>query len=296
MLRCVAVLIAAISIWSCLHAQSGSTSSAILSDRFVPPSGSFRETCTPGSFGAYLHGLPLKPEGAQVHLFDGTLKRWQGAQAAVIDMSVGTKDLQQCADAVMRLRAEYLFALGRKAEIAFHFTNGFSAPFTPWMKGERIRVTRNKCSWTASGKRGATHDDLLEYLQTVFTYAGTRSIGKDLLDSVPWPGQAADLLTPTSTSQRNTPEIPVWRTPVKVGDVFVQAGSPGHAVIVVDVAENRMGEQVFLLAQSYMPAQEIHVLKNLEHPDLSPWFKLNDGEQLETPEWTFRWEDRKRWP
>lgn len=76
----------------------------------------------------------------------------------------------------------------------------------------------------------------------------------------------------------------------------MQAGSPGHAIIVVDAAQNTAGEQVFLLAQSYMPAQEIHVLKNPNDPNLSPWFKLNDGDELVTPEWTFQWDQRKRWP
>lgn len=238
--------------------------------RFPSPPGYTRTSLTFGSFGTYSRALPLKPVGAQVHLFDGGLKNDQGVQAAVIDISVGNKDLQQCADAVMRLRAEYLFAADRKDEIAFNFTSGFKAPFSRWTKGERVRVHGNDCSWVHSGTVGATHDDLLAYLQVIFTYAGTASLSKELKDC--------------SSS------------PVQAGDVFIQGGHPGHAVIVVDVANNVKGEQVFLLAQSYMPAQEIHVLKDLEHPDLSPWFKLNDGEQLETPEWTFRWDQRKSWP
>jgi hypothetical protein len=263
--------------------------------RFAPPQGFTRVPVEAKSFGAYLRGLPLKPEGAQVHLFDGSLKRWQGAQAAVIDMSVGKRDLQQCADAIMRLRAEHLFAQDRKPEIAFHFTSGFHAPFAQWMEGERIRVNGNRCSWAATGVRGATHDDLLNYLQVVFTYASTRSIGKDLLDAIPWRMRPVDLRTNAGIPETPPEEVPVWRAPVIAGDVFVQAAHPGHAVIVVDVAENRAGEQIFLLAQSYMPAQEIHVLKNLEDAALSPWFKLNDGDELVTPEWTFRWEQRKRW-
>ena len=51
---------------------------------------------------------------------------------------------------------------------------------------------------------------------------------------------------------------------IEIGDVFIQGGFPGHAIIVVDLAENEVGEKCFLVAQSYMPAQEIHVLKNFK--------------------------------
>ena len=244
---------------------------ATVGSLFKPPVGYTRTPVAAGSFGAYLRPLPLKPVGAQVHLFDGRLKNNQSVHAAVIDMSVGATDLQQCADAVMRLHAEFLFTADRKDEIAFNFTNGFKAPFSRWMKGERIRVQGNNCSWAHSGKIGAAHDDLMDYLQVVFTYAGTASLSKELLECA--------------------------NTPVRTGDVFIQGGHPGHAMIVVDVADNTTtGEQLFLLAQSYMPAQEIHVVKNPNDAALSPWFKLNEGSELVTPEWTFRWDQRKRWP
>ncbi len=239
--------------------------------RFDPPAGFTRPAAQDNSFAAYLRHLPLKTFGANVHLYNGQLKGRQDVHASVIDMSVGDKDLQQCADAVMRLRAEFLFAADQKDGIAFNFTSGFKAPFARWAKGERIRVKGNACSWVSGGKAGATHDDLLNYLDRVFSYAGTASLSKELKDC-------------SSSS------------PVQPGDVFIQGGHPGHAVIVVDVANDGNGGQVFLLAQSYMPAQEIHVLKNPTDPNLSPWFKLNDGDDLETPEWTFRWDQRKRWP
>ncbi|MBP7515483.1 MAG: DUF4846 domain-containing protein [Flavobacteriales bacterium] len=238
--------------------------------RFDPPVGFARAAVQANSFAGYLRHLPLKTFGANVHLYNSRLKNRQDVHAAVVDMTVGDKDLQQCADAVMRLRAEYLFAADRKQEIAFNFTSGFKAPFSRWMTGARIRVQGNACSWVAGSDAGSTHDDLLKYLDRVFTYAGTASLSKELKDC--------------SSS------------PVQPGDVFIQGGHPGHAVIVVDVANDGTGEQVFLLAQSYMPAQEIHVLKNPKDPNLSPWFKLNDGDELVTPEWTFQWDQRKRWP
>jgi Domain of unknown function (4846) len=94
-------------------------------------------------------------------------------------------------------------------------------------------------------------------------YAGTLSLSKELKSK-----QVKDL---------------------SIGDVFIQGGSPGHAVIVVDVAiKGSNGEKVFLLAQSYMPAQEIHVLVNPNDGGFSPWYSADFGEELVTPEWTFK--------
>jgi hypothetical protein len=61
----------------------------------------------------------------------------------------------------------------------------------------------------------------------------------------------------------------------------------GHAVLVLDVAENAAGQPVFLIAQSYMPAQDVHVLLNPGEPSLGPWYRAPADDSLETPEWSF---------
>ena len=101
--------------------------------RFSAAGGLTRVAVAPGSFGDWLRHLPLLPPGAPVHLFDGRLKPRQDVHAAVVDLDVGTRDLQQCADAVMRLRAEYLFASG--AAIAFHPDPGKPRAIA-WPSGE----------------------------------------------------------------------------------------------------------------------------------------------------------------
>lgn len=68
----------------------------------------------------------------------------------------------------------------------------------------------------------------------------------------------------------------------------MSGGSPGHAVMVADVAVNPKGEKVFLLLQSYMPAQEIHVIKNPIDGTLSPWYSTEViGNSFRTMEWQF---------
>lgn len=240
--------------------------------RFAPPTGFHRTAVTSGSFADWLRHLPLKKAGTPVLLFDGTPKTNRGVQAAVVDIDTGARDLQQCADAVMRLRAEYLFSAGRSDAIRFHFTCGELALFSQWRAGFRPVFNGNRVQWVKKAAANASHAALREYLNAVFAYAGSLSLAREL-------------------SARTKLED------LQIGDVFIRGGSPGHAVIVVDMAENPATlEKLFLLAQSYMPAQDIHILKNPSDADRSPWFSTRFGESLKTPEWTFRAGDLKFFP
>jgi len=229
--------------------------------RFEPPAGFSRRPALPGSFGAWLRGLPLKPGRPIVLLHDGRPKGNQQAHAAVLDIDVGRRDLQQCADAVMRLRAEYLRSAERDDEICFRFTSGTAARWTDWRDGLRPRVRGRVVTWGRTGPADGSYASFRRYLDVVFTYAGSSSLAKDL-QTVRDPRQ------------------------IEAGDVFVQGGFPGHAVIVVDVAGDASGRRAVLLAQSYMPAQDIHVLRNPLTPD-DPWYPIGGDTSLVTPEWTF---------
>ena len=72
--------------------------------------------------------------------------------------------------------------------------------------------------------------------------------------------------------------------------MLIQGGYPGHAVLVLDVAVARDGRRWLLLGQSYMPAQQFHVLRNLSSSSSasSPWYDasaLRSAPGLQTPEW-----------
>lgn len=82
---------------------------------------------------------------------------------------------------------------------------------------------------------------------------------------------------------------------LRIGDVFLKGGFAGHRVIVVDLTFNPdRNNIIFLIAQSFMPTQEIHILKNWEDIAISPWYRLQSSDKLYTPEWIFEWEDLKR--
>ena len=239
-----------------------------LEARFAPPSGFERAAVTPGSFAAWLRGLALKAKDARVLLFDGNPKARQDVHAAVIDIDTGTSDLQQCADAVMRLRAEWLYGTGQQAGIVFNFTSGNAVAFARYAKGERPDESAKK--WQKSADADASYVSFRKYMNLVFAYAGTASLEKEL--------KAIDTAD------------------VQIGDVFIKGGFPGHAVIVADLTENKITRSKrFLLIQSFMPAQDMHVLKNPANTDGSPWYAPPTAD-LVTPEWTFAKGSLRRWP
>ena len=90
----------------CFH---NSFSQNTIQSRFDVPQGFVRTKEAVNSFGSYLRNLPLKPVGTQVKYFNGAIKTKPNVYDAVIDLPIGNKDLHQCADAVMRLRADFFY-------------------------------------------------------------------------------------------------------------------------------------------------------------------------------------------
>lgn len=242
---------------------------ATIKERFSEPPNFIRIHSEQNSFGEFLQNLSLKPHGTLVHYYNGQEKPNKVA-AAVLTMDVGNKDLQQCADAVMRLRAEYLLKIKQYDALHFNFTNGFNASYSKWRAGNRIAVKGNMVSWVKITKESQSYQSFREYMNMVFNYAGTASLTKELKS------------------------IPLSQ--MQIGDVFIKGGSPGHAVIVVDMAVNtKTNKKVFMIAQSYMPAQDIHILINKNKPTFSPWYDLEEtAEHIYTPEWTFEATELKK--
>ncbi len=207
-----------------------------LVNRFVLPLGFKFTNVKKGSFGGWLRFLPLKPKGSKIMLFDGTKKRFQMLNAGVVNIDIGTRDLQQCADAVIRLRSEYLYSSYQYDKIHFNYTSGFNAEYSAWRAGKKIKVSGNKVNYYSAPKANdKLYSGFKKYLINVYNYAGTYSLDKEL-------------------KTQNIKDI-------KAGDVLIIGGFPGHVVIVANVCENSEGEKAVLLVQSYMPAQSIHVVK-----------------------------------
>ncbi len=241
-----------------------------VASRLRTPFGYARLEVEPGSFGEWLRGLPLEPGRGIINMYDGSPAGTQRFHVAVVAIDVGGCDLQQCADSIIRLRAEYLRAAGRDDEVAFRFTSGDLAKWTDWRDGLRPVVRENRVTWSRSAARDGSYASFRKYLDTVFTYAGTHSLEQEL-DPVEDPAL------------------------VEAGDVFIIGGFPGHAMLVIDVAETRRGERMFMLAQGLLPARDIHIvhdggfIKDYWHPAKTTGRFYAGG-------WPFGYTDLRRFP
>jgi hypothetical protein len=231
-------------------------------DRFATPDGFARIAAEPGSFAEWLRHLPLTPEGTPVLLHDSRKKADQSGAAAVIDIDIGGADLQQCADAIIRLRAEYLFSIGVFTDIAFDFTSGDRYEFLSYAEGITPTVSGAKVTWRQGRRNSGSHASMRRWLDIVFTYAGTISLSRELSPV----GSLSD---------------------AAAGDALILPGSPGHAILIVDMAvDPATGRKAALLAQGFMPAQSVHLLVNADDPERSPWFILGEDRVVVTP-WVF---------
>ena len=216
-----------------------------LESRFAVPEGYTRVRYREGSFGSFVRGYAMKPDGSPVLLWTGDPKGNQGDHAAVFAMKVEERrDLQQCADSVMRIYAEYFRSTNQYDRIKFHFVGGFLCDYNTYIKGNRIKSDNSGVRWVKTGDPGDSDSVFDNYLKIVFAYASTLSLEDE--------SRRIDI------------------GDLQIGDIFLKGGSPGHVVMVADVCE-KDGKKAFLLAQGYMPAQEFHVIKNPRHED-DPWY------------------------
>lgn len=232
---------------------------ATMEERIIVPLGYERED--EDSLKEFLRTYPMKPHSSPVLLYNGNKKGNQNAHIAVFSLPIENENLQQCADSVMRMYAEYYWSKGEFDKIAFHFTDGFLCEYSKWRDGYRVSFD-NGTKWVKSASYDDTYDNFKKYLRIVFSYAGTQSMERYESEEI-------------SLSELN------------VGDVILKGGSPGHIVMVVDVCKNQEGKKAFLLAQGYMPAQEFHIVKNPLHED-DPWYYEEEMTfPLKTFEYTF---------
>lgn len=231
--------------------------------RFLPPENFEWVIEKPNSFGAFLLDFPLKKYGSEILKYNGVPIATQSLHEAVYDIDTGEKDLQQCADSVIRLYAEFLWKQNRRNEIAFHFTNGDLVKWSDYRDGYRAYVSGQSVDYRKTASYDDSYQNFRNYLDLIYNYAGTISLTRE---------------TQRVNSTQN----------LKTGDILIIPGSPGHVVFIAGTCENKKGEKLFLLSEGFTPAQSIHLLKNPFNEEISPWYDLEvNSEKINTARFTF---------
>lgn len=219
-----------------------------LAEVYAPAAGAQRVETT--GFGAWLRDLPLREPAEPVRTYQGAVVR---GDFHAFDIPLVPGDLQQCADSAIRLRAEWQKAEG--LPISFHSTSGDAMPWARYRAGEKAYVDGRHLAWKQAAP--ATWE---QYLSAVFNWAGTRSLSYDTV--------AATAPAP--------------------GALLVLPGSPGHAMVVLDVATR--GEQTLVLVgEGFMPAQDFHLVRGPE-AGWWPW-----SLPMQVGYWTFPAEALRVW-
>lgn len=216
------------------------------------------------SFGYFIENFKLKPYGSQILKYDGNPISTQHLHEAVFDIDTGNKDLQQCADAVIRLRAEYLYKMKMTDEIKFHFTSGDLISWNDYKNGTRAFVNGNSVNFRKTSGFDDSYQNFRNYLGLIFNYAGTISLNKE-----------------TKPVEKNSD--------LKTGDILITPGSPGHVVFIAGVSKNKEGQKLFLLGEGFTPAQSIHLLSNPFNKNISPWYNLDiNDKETKTARYIFK--------
>ncbi|TYA84126.1 DUF4846 domain-containing protein [Seonamhaeicola marinus] len=230
--------------------------------RVQTPKGFKRVTYPKGSFQEYLRNYKLKAYGSKIINYDGSEYYWQRGHIGILDIPVPKNGLQQCADALIRVRSEYLWDTNRKDDIGFNFTSGHYCSWIKYAEGYRPKINGNKVSFHKTANKDDSKANFYRYLNLIYTYSGTLSLYHEL----PKIGDVKNL---------------------RIGDMLIIGGSPGHIVIICDESTNEKGDKLYMLFQGNTPAQSVHLVKNLEDHTISPWYHLEKGAIIPVSNYTF---------
>lgn len=236
--------------------------SLTVNSRIKSPKGFTRIVPNRATFSNYIHNYKLKPSGSPIINYDGTSYFYQSGHIGVLEVPVPSNGLQQCADALIRLRAEYLWDANRKEEIGFKFTSGHYCSWLKYSQGYRPAINGNKVTFNKTAAPSSSKDSFYNYLNLIYTYAGTYSLAEELVEI------------------DNIDEI-------QIGDLFIYPGFPGHVMMIASIAQNENGKRLFTFLQGNTPAQSVHMIKNATDTSISPWYDLDGKSSLETPLYTF---------
>ena len=240
-------------------------------DRFTHSSlrGFTQFAAEPESWCEWLRLLPLAAPGTPVKNYRGEIVVPGDDEhlAAVVAIDIGNQDIQQSADVVLRLFAEWRWFVGDLLMLYLSDAK-LELPLEKWRAGERLVSAGKQQKWVAQEppQSKLDHAAFRAYLDSVFSSSDFRAL---IAESV--------AITPESLAP---------------GAFFLHEGHPSEVVVVLDVATSRSGERAMILMQALNPAESIHVLRPTRD---SVWFPVHTNQPLQLPRTRpFSWKELRR--
>lgn len=122
------------------------------------PEGYKRESVS--EYGTWIRNIKLSKD-CIVYYFNGDAKHDQSIHVGILEFDIGKRDLQQCADACMRIRAEYLYQEKKFDEIKFLLASGKWKSYSDYKPQNEYKTFR-------------------KYMDYIFAYANTTSLSKKM--------------------------------------------------------------------------------------------------------------------
>ena len=219
-----------------------------IKSRFPTPEGFKRIPVDSYSYSDWLRNLPVLPKGESVKDYKGKIRTMSNdtTLASIVAYNIKGKKLEQCMDIIIRWRAEYLYSNNLTDEILFNLPGNFLLKWLDWKNGWRPIYSGININLAKTENPDSSRKCFEKYLWEVFYYSYT---------------QTAYFAYAKIESHH-----------VQIGDFIVKKGKKGHAVLIVDLAEDKTGNKIALIGHGDTPARQFYILNYKK--DI-PWFPLN---------------------
>jgi len=154
-------------------------------------------------------------------------------------------------DILVRFYSEYLWEKNEQGNLSLPLPGKQSLKWSDWQQGYRPKFRGINFDLIKSEKCNFAKNNFNKYLNLIFAESHT---------------QQFYFAYPV-----------IERQNIQVGDFIVKKGVKGHAVMIVDLAQNANGDLIALIGQGDTPACEFYLL--IYNND-NPWIPLNFSEEL----------------
>jgi hypothetical protein len=188
------------------------------------------------SFAEWLRNLPIKPKDSPVFDYKGRIHKSakDTTIGKVIAWDIKDKYMEQCMDILVRFYAEYIWKIQNTSILSLPLPGGKWIYWNDWKDGIRPVFKGINVELKKTASPDSSRSIFEKYLRTIFNVSHTQQFYHAYL-----------MLNPDQ---------------IKIGDFIVKKGTKSHAVMIVDLAENKEGDLIALIGHGDTPACEFHLL------------------------------------